>query len=84
MQRPTIAQLRTTIDVLKKLEQRLDNDGADCVMRLPDSRFGDQAAERIETSKLQQTEQIQSVVAQRENWCDKLNEPWRQCVSHHV
>jgi hypothetical protein len=83
MQRPTIAQLRTTIDVLKKLEQRLDSDTA-CVMRLPDSRFGDQHAERIETRTLQQTGQIQSVVAQLEKWRDELNQQRRQCVSHHV
>ena len=84
MQRPTIAQLRTTTDVLKKLKQRLDNDAADCVMRLPDSRFGDQHAGRIETRTLHRTEQIQSVVAQLEKWRDELNQQRRQCVSRHV
>ena len=84
MQRPTIAQLRAAIDVLKKLEERIDNDAANCEMRLPDSRFGDQHAARIEARTLEQTEQIERVVAQLEKWREELHQKRRQCVSHHV
>ena len=84
MQRPTTAQLRATIDVLNKLKDRIDNDAADCIKRLPDSRFGDQYAAQIEAKTLEQTEQIERVVAQLEKWRAEMNQKRRQCVSHHV
>ena len=84
MQTPTTAQLRTAIGVLKKLGERIDNDAADSVMRLPDSRFGDHHAARIEARTLEQTEHIERVIAPLETWRNELDQQRKQCVSHHV
>jgi len=84
MQTPTTAQLRTAIEVLKKLGERLNEDAAHSVMQLPETQFGDQYAARIEARAIERTTQIQIVAAQLESWRSELLEQRRQCVSHHV
>lgn len=46
MQTPTTAQFRTSIAVLRKLRERLNERGAHSLMQLPDSRWGDDRAYR--------------------------------------
>jgi len=48
MQTPTTAQLRTAIEVLKKLGERIDKHATHSLMQLPDTRLGDDHAARIE------------------------------------
>ncbi len=84
MQTPSTAQIRTAIEVLNKLGERLNERVANSVMQLHDSQFGDRQAGRIETKAIEQTTQIQSVAAQLEEWRDELVQERRQCVSHHV
>jgi hypothetical protein len=84
MQTPSTAQIRTAIEVLNKLGERLNERAANSVMQLHDSQFGDRQAGRIETKAIEQTTQIQSVAAQLEEWRDELVQERRQCVSHHV
>jgi len=42
-------QLRTAIEVLKNLEERVDNHATNVVIQLPDTRCGDDYAARIES-----------------------------------
>ena len=84
MQSPTTAQIRTAIEVLKKLGERLNEHAAHSVMQLPETRFGDDCAARIEARTIQQTTHIESVAAQLMNWRDELLQERRRCVSQRV
>jgi len=84
MNAPTSHDFRAAIAVLNKLSRRIDNEAAQCVMRLPDSHYGDQHAVRIETQTLEQTSRIAAVIAQLESWHDELEQQRRHCVSHRV
>ena len=84
MQTPTTAQLRTAIEVLNKLGERLNERAANSVMQLQDSQFGVHQAGRIETTTIEQTSRIQSVAAQLEQWREELVQQRRHCVSNHV
>ena len=73
MQTPTTAQLRTAIEVLNKLGERLNTHAEHSVMQLAESPLGAHYAGRIE-----------AVATQLKNWRDELLEQRRQCVGHHV
>ena len=84
MQTPTTAQIRTAIEVLNKLGERLNEHAAHSVIQLPDTQLGDRYAGHIEVRAIEQTTRIQTVAAQLEQWRDELLQQRRQCVSHHV
>ena len=84
MQTPTTAQLRTAIEVLNKLGERLNIHAAHSAMQLSESPLGAHYAGRIEVETIEQTTRIESVATQLKNWRDELLEQRRQCVSHHV
>jgi hypothetical protein len=84
MNDPTVHEFRAAITVLNRLSQRIDNDAAERVMRLPESRYGDQHATRIEAQTMEQTSHISAVIAQLESWRDELQQQRRQRVSHRV
>jgi len=84
MRTPTTGQLRTAIEVLKNLGERINENAAHSVMQLPESSFGDQHAARIEARAIEQTTQIETVMAQLESWRDELQRQNRQCVSQRV
>ena len=84
MQTPTPAQLRTAIEVLKKLRQRIDEHAAHSVMQLPDTQLGDNYAARIEARTIEQTTRIKTVSAELECWRNDLRQQRRQRVSHRV
>ena len=84
MRTPTTSQLRTAIEVLKNLGERINENAAHSVIQLPESRFGDQHVARIEAHAIEQTTQIETVMAQLESWRDELQRQNRQCVSQRV
>lgn len=84
MRTPTTAQVRTAIEVLKKLEERIDNHATFNMMQLPESRSGDDAAARIEAQTIEQISRVKTVMAQLESWRDELRQDRRQCVAQHV
>ncbi len=84
MQTPTTAQLRTAVEVLKKLEGRMQNHATHSVTQLPDTRLCDDYTARIESQSLEQIARLTTVMAQLENWRDELKQERRQCVTHHV
>ena len=84
MRTPTSAQVRTAIEVLKKLEERIDNHATFNMMQLPESRGGDDAAARIEAQTIEQIARVKTVMAQLESWRDELKQDRRHCVAQHV
>ncbi len=84
MQTPTTAQIRTAIEVLRKLSERLNEHAAHSVMQLPETKLGDDYAARIESRVIARTADIDAVAGQLKNWRDELLEQTRQSVSHHV
>ena len=84
MQTPTTAQLRTAIEVLSKLGERLNTHAEHSVMQLAELPLGARYAGRIEVGAIEQTTRIETVATQLKNWRDELLEQKKQCVCHHV
>lgn len=84
MQTPTTAQIRTAIEVLNKLGERLNIHAEHSVMQLSESPLGAHYAGRIEVGTTEQITRIEAVATQLKNWRDEMLEQRRQCVSHHV
>jgi len=77
MQTPTAAQIRTAIEVLKKLGERINTQAEDSVMRLSESPHDAQHAGRIEIGAIEQTTRIEAVAAQLKHWRHELGEARR-------
>jgi hypothetical protein len=84
MQTPTIAQIQTAIEVLKKFGEHITHNATNLVIQLPDTRFGDHVAARAKVLNIEQVTRIQTVARQLEKWSNELLQQRRQCVSHHV
>lgn len=81
---PTTAELRTAVEVLKALDQRLNEQAAESVMQLPETELGDRYAAHIESQKIEQSSHIEKVVTQLQSWRDELLEQQRQRVTQSV
>ena len=84
MQTPTTAQIRTAIEVLKKLGERINTRAGNSVMQLSETPNGAHDAGHIEVGAIEQTSHIETVANQLKQWRDELGQDRRQCVSHHV
>jgi hypothetical protein len=84
MQTPTVAQIRTAIEVLGKLGERINTDASHMVNILPDSMLGDDYAANIALRTIEQTAQIESIATRLENWRDELQQQRKQNVSQHI
>jgi len=84
MQTPTPTQLRTAIEVLNKLGERLNSHAEHSVMQLAESPLGAHYAGHIEVGAIEQTTRIEAVATQLKHWRAELLEQRRQCVGHHV
>ena len=84
MMTPTTAELRTAIEVLKQLGQRLDDHAAHSVNQLPNTELGDQYAGHIKDQSIEQTSHIEKVAAQLQNWRDELLQQRKQQVTQSV
>jgi ubiquinone biosynthesis protein Coq4 len=81
---PDTAELRTAIEVLKMLEQRLNDQAAHSVMQLPNTELGDQYAEQIKARNIEQTSHIEKVSMQLQNWREELLQQQKQQVAQSV
>jgi hypothetical protein len=79
---PTAAEISTAIDVLKRLGERINTEAADSLLRLPETRMGDNHAARIGANAIEQTGQIEPVIIKLVDWQRELRELRRQHVSH--
>jgi hypothetical protein len=84
MMNPTTAELRTAIEVLKMLGQRLDDQAAHSVMQLPSSDLGDRYAEQIEARMIEQTKHLEIVSRQLQHWRDELLQQQNQQVTQSI
>ena len=84
MNAPTAHEFRAAIIVINRLSRRIDNDAAERVMRLPESRYCDQHAIRIEAQTMEQTSRISAVITQLESWRAELQQQRRLRVTHRV
>jgi hypothetical protein len=81
---PTTAELRTAIEVLTMLDQRLNDHAAHSVKQLPDTELGDRYATHIEDQTTEQTSHIGKVSMQLQNWREELLQQQQQRVAHRV
>jgi hypothetical protein len=84
MMTPTTAEIRTAIEVLKMLDQRLNDQAAHSVMQLPNTELGDQYAEQIKARTIEQTSHIEKVSMQLQNWREELLQQQKQQVVQSV
>lgn len=84
MMTPTTAELRTAIEVLKMLGQRLNDHAAHSVLQLPETELGDKYAGHIEARTIEQTSHIEKVAMQLQNWRDELQKERKQQVAQSV
>jgi hypothetical protein len=81
---PTTAELRTAVEVLKMLGQRINNHAAHSVMQLPETELGDQYAAHIEAQTIEQTSHIERVSMHLQNWRDELLQQRKQQVAQSI
>lgn len=58
----TTVQVRTAIEVLEKLEERIDNHATFNAMQQPETRGSDDAAARIEAQTIEQIARVKIVI----------------------
>lgn len=80
---PSTAELRTAIQVLDKLGERLTAHANHDVLELPEHQLGNHHAGKIETNAIEQITRIKHVSDQLKSWREELMQQ-RQPVSHHV
>jgi hypothetical protein len=81
---PTTAELRTAMEVLKMLGQRINDHATHSVMQLPNTELGDQYAGHIGARAIEQTNHIEKVSMQLRNWRDELLQQRKQQVNQSV
>ncbi len=81
---PTTAELRTAVEVLKMLGQRIHDHAAHSASQLPDTELGDQYAGHIEAQTIEQTSHIEKVSIQLQNWREELLQQRKQQVAQSV
>jgi hypothetical protein len=81
---PTTAEIRTAVEVLKVLDQRLNEQASHSISQLPKTDLGDQYAEQIEARNIEQTGHIGKVVTQLQNWREELLQEQSQRTTQSV
>jgi hypothetical protein len=81
---PTTAELRTAIEVLKLMEQRLSDHAAHAVLQLPETELGDQYAAHLDSQTIEETSHIERVSTQLQNWREELLQQRDQRVAQSV
>ncbi len=81
---PTTAEIRTAIEVLKMLDQRLNDHAALSMGQLPHTELGDRHADHIQARTNEQTGHIEKVSAQLQNWREELLQQQNLRVAHSV
>jgi len=81
---PTTAELRTAVEVLKMLDQRIHDHATHSVNQLPDTELGSTYAAHIKDQSIEQTSHIEKVAMQLQNWRDELLQQRKQQVAQSV
>ena len=78
MQTPTTAEFNTTIKVLKKYAEGLNEQATHSMIQMPESRLGVDYAARIQSQTIGQISHVEAVAAQLTNWLDEIIQPQKQ------
>jgi len=81
---PTTAELRTAVEVLKMLDQRIKVHASHSVMQLPKTELGDQYAAHIGAQAIEQINHIEKGSAQLQNWREELLQEQKLRVGQSV
>jgi hypothetical protein len=84
MQEPTTIQLRTAMEVLQKLGERINQHAAKSVRQIPPSSVNGLLAGQISANAMEQSKQVGEITGLLKTWHGELEQRRRQCVSHHV
>jgi hypothetical protein len=84
MQAPTPTQIRTAIEVLGKLGERINEHATHSVRQIPPSSVNGLLAGQISANAMEQTKQVGEVTGLLKTWHGQLEQQRRQCVSNHI
>ena len=76
---PTTAQLRTAIEVLRMLGERITKNATDSVML-----WGEELPGQSEAKSIEQNTQIQTIVGDLEQWSTELVQQRGHHGGHHI
>jgi hypothetical protein len=81
---PTTTELRTAIEVLKMLHQRINEHTDHSVTQLPATELGDNYAVHLKAQAAEQTSHIEKVSMQLKNWREELLQANKQKISQTI
>jgi hypothetical protein len=84
MQTPTTIQIRTAIEVLQKLGERIKEHAARSVRQMPSSHRAGLLLGQITVNAREQTQQVEAITGQLQTWHGELERQRRKNVSYHV
>jgi hypothetical protein len=84
MQTPTTIQIRTAIEVLQKLGERINEHASRSLRQIPPSNVSGQLAAQISVNAKEQTKQVGEITGLLQTWRIQLEQQQRQTISHHV
>jgi len=80
MQTPTTADLRTAIQVLEQLGERITAHANHSMMEMPESSLGTHYIGQIESKAIEQTALIKHITSQLKIWREELLQQRRQSI----
>lgn len=84
MQTPTATQIQTAIEVLQKLDERINKYAARSLSQIPPCNEVATVAGQIRENAVEQKKQVQSITGLLQTWHGELERQRRQNVSQHV
>jgi hypothetical protein len=84
MMTPTTAELRTAIEVLKALDQRVCENATHSAEQLPNTKLGGYYSAKLEARTNEQVNHIEVVTTQLQNWREELLEEQKHHMTQSV
>lgn len=84
MQTPTTAQIRTAIEVLEKLGERVTKNAARSLLQLPPCHGVGGVAGRIAVDAQEKNKQVQAITGLLQTWHGELERKQKQTFTQHV
>ena len=84
MQEPTTIQLRTAMEVLQKLGERINEHAAKSVRQIPPSSVNGLLAGQISANAMEQKKQVGEITSLLKTWHGELEYRRKQTTSYHI
>ena len=81
---PTTAELHTAIEVLRKLNQRINEHAARSVRQIPNTPLAGHMAGQIGINAMEQTRRADGVAEQLQTWRNELTQQQKKYVAQTV